>query len=109
MQTRISETFNTNQDNRLNANSGIRTGGRGERMGLTIKPRKECHWDLVSLGEVMVRLDPGDRRVATARSFEVCEGGGGYKGARGLERWFGPRTPSVTVFTCDPIGPLLQG
>src|SRR6267142_183523 len=49
-------------------------GGRGERMALTIKPKKECRWDLVSLGEVMVRLDPGERRIATARSFANLEG-----------------------------------
>src|SRR6266700_651384 len=49
--------------------------GRGECMGLTIRTKKECRWDLVSLGEVMVRFDPGDRRIATARAFEVCEGG----------------------------------
>src|SRR6266850_1953388 len=58
-------------------------------MGLTIKPKEVCRWDLVSLGEVMVRLDPGDRRIATARSFEVCEGGGEYNVARGLKRGFG--------------------
>ncbi len=51
-------------------------------MGLTIKPKKDCRWDLVSLGEVMVRLYPGDRRIHTARSFEVCEGGGEYNVAR---------------------------
>ena len=45
-------------------------------MALAIKPKKECRWDLVSLGEVMVRFDPGERRIRTARSFEVCEGGG---------------------------------
>src|SRR2546423_6992996 len=78
-------------------------------MGLTIKPRKECHWDLVSLGEVMVRLDPGDRRVATARSFEVCEGGGGYNVARGLKRCFGLNTAVVTGFTDDPVGRVLEG
>src|SRR5437764_5888883 len=77
-------------------------------MGLTIKPRKECHWDLVSLGEVMVRLDPGDRRVATARSFEVCEGGGEYNVARGLKRGFGLNTAIVTVVTDDPVGRLLK-
>ena len=51
-------------------------------MGLTIKPKKECRWDLISLGEVMVRFDPGDRRIVTARSFEVSEGGGEYNVAR---------------------------
>src|SRR5437773_12002474 len=77
-------------------------------MGLTIKPKKEGHWDLVSLGEVMVRFDPGDRRIATARSFEVCEGGGEYNVARGLKRCFGLDMAVVTAFADDPVGRLLQ-
>src|SRR5213594_2810260 len=77
-------------------------------MALTIKAKKECHWDLVSLGEVMVRLDPGDRRIATARSFAVCEGGGEYNVARGLKRCFGLDTAVVTAFADDPVGRLLQ-
>src|SRR6267142_1209481 len=77
-------------------------------MGLTIKPKKDCRWDLVSLGEVMVRLDPGERRIATARSFEVCEGGGEYNVARGLKRCFGLDTAVVTAFADDPVGRLLQ-
>ena len=77
-------------------------------MGLTIKPKKDCRWDLVSLGEVMVRLDPGERRIATARSFEVYEGGGEYNVARGLKRCFGLDTAVVTAFTDDPVGKLLQ-
>src|SRR6059058_2265652 len=77
-------------------------------MALTIKPKKECRWDLVSLGEVMVRFDPGERRIATARSFEVCEGGGEYNVARGLKRCFGLETAIVTAFVDDPVGRLLQ-
>src|SRR5947207_3090883 len=77
-------------------------------MALTIKGKKECRWDLVSLGEVMVRFDPGERRIATARSFEVCEGGGEYNVARGLKRCFGLETAIVTAFVDDPVGRLLQ-
>src|SRR5262250_1800976 len=77
-------------------------------MALTIKPKKECRWDLVSLGEVMVRFDPGDRRIATTRRFEVCEGGGEYNVARGLKRCFGLETAVVTAFADDPVGRLLQ-
>src|SRR5579859_6326546 len=77
-------------------------------MALTIKAKKECRWDLVSLGEVMVRFDPGERRIATARSFEVCEGGGEYNVARGLKRCFGLDTAVVTAFADDPVGRLLQ-
>jgi 2-dehydro-3-deoxygluconokinase len=77
-------------------------------MPLTIRPKSQCRWDLLSLGEVMVRFDPGDRRVATARTFEVCEGGGEYNVARGLKRCFGLDTAIVTAFADDPVGRLLQ-
>src|SRR6202162_4419141 len=77
-------------------------------MGLTVRPKKECRWDLVSLGEVMLRLDPGDRRIATTRTFEVCEGGGEYNVARGLKRCFGLDTAIVTAFADDSVGRLLQ-
>ena len=77
-------------------------------MGLTIKSKKECRWDLISLGEVMVRLDPGERRIATTRTFEVCEGGGEYNVARGLKRCFGLDTAVVTAFVDDPVGRLLK-
>jgi len=56
----------------------------------------------------MVRFDPGDRRIATARNFEVCEGGGEYNVARGLKRCFGLDTAIVTAFADDPVGRLLQ-
>lgn len=77
-------------------------------MPLTIKPKKECRWDLLGLGEVMLRFDPGERRIHTARSFEVCEGGGEYNVARGLKRCFGQDTAVVTAFTNDPVGRLLE-
>jgi len=56
----------------------------------------------------MVRFDPGEKRIATARSFEVCEGGGEYNVARGLKRCFGLDTAVVTAFADDPVGRLLQ-
>jgi len=77
-------------------------------MGLKIKPKAECRWDLVSLGEVMVRFDPGEGRLSTARSFNVYEGGGEYNVARGLKRCFGMETAIVTAFADDPVGRLLQ-
>jgi 2-dehydro-3-deoxygluconokinase len=77
-------------------------------MALKVKAKEGCRWDLVSLGEVMVRFDPGDRRISTARRFEVCEGGGEYNVARGLKRCFGLDTAIVTVFADDPVGRLLQ-
>lgn len=63
---------------------------------------------MVSLGEVMLRFDPGDRRVWTTRSFEVSEGGGEYNVARGLKRCFGLDTAIVTAFADNPVGRLLQ-
>src|SRR6202161_4666141 len=77
-------------------------------MALTIKTKDSCRWDLVSLGEIMLRFDPGDRRISTARSFEVCEGGGEYNVARGLKRCFGLDAAVVTAFADDPVGRLLQ-
>ncbi|HEX2611999.1 MAG TPA: sugar kinase, partial [Fibrobacteria bacterium] len=61
-------------------------------MPLKIKPKDQCLFDQISLGEVMLRLDPGDMRVRTARSFTAWEGGGEYNVARGLRRCFGLRT-----------------
>jgi 2-dehydro-3-deoxygluconokinase len=75
---------------------------------LKIKPASECRWDIVSLGEVMLRLDPGARRVATTRSFEVSEGGGEYNVARGLKRCFGYRAAVVTALADNPVGRLVE-
>lgn len=75
---------------------------------LTIRPKEECRWDIVSLGEVMLRLDPGDKRIHTTRSFEVWEGGGEYNVARGLKRCFGLDAAVVTALADNPIGKLVQ-
>src|SRR6516164_5337062 len=77
-------------------------------MPLSIKPKKVCRWDLISLGEVMLRFDPGDRRIWTTRTFEVSEGGGEYNVARGLKRCFGLDTAIVTAIADNPIGRLLE-
>src|SRR5579872_5014160 len=77
-------------------------------MGLKIKSKEGCRWDLVSLGEVMLRLDPVDRRVWTARNFDVSEGGGEYNVARGLKRCFGLDTAIATAFAANPVGRLIQ-
>ena len=65
-------------------------------------------WDLVALGEVMLRLDPGDERVSTTRSFRAWEGGGEYNVARSLRRAFGKRTAIVTALADNPIGRLIE-
>src|SRR5258705_4548843 len=77
-------------------------------MSLTIKQKDSCRWDLVSLGEVMLRFDPGEYRIWTTRRFEVSEGGGEYNVARGLKRCFGLETAIVTAFAKNPVGLLLQ-
>ncbi len=75
---------------------------------LTINPKENCRWDLVSLGEVMLRLDPGDGRTSTARNFRVWEGGGEYNVARGLNRCFGMDTAIVTSLADNLVGRLVQ-
>ena len=77
-------------------------------MSLTLRPAAQCRFDLVSLGEVMLRLDPGDTRIHSARSFRAWEGGGEYNVARGLRRCFGLRTAVVTAFVDNPVGRLLE-
>jgi 2-dehydro-3-deoxygluconokinase len=77
-------------------------------MSLTIKPKSGCRWDLVTLGEVMLRFDPGEYRIWTTRNFRVSEGGGEYNVARGLKRCFGLDTTIVTAFAKNPVGQLLQ-
>jgi 2-dehydro-3-deoxygluconokinase len=75
---------------------------------LTIKPKQQCMWDMVALGEVMLRLDPGDVRIATAREFRAWEGGGEYNVARGLKRCFGLDTAIVTALADNPVGRLVE-
>jgi 2-dehydro-3-deoxygluconokinase len=75
---------------------------------LNIKPEQGCRWDLVALGEVMLRLDPGETRIHAARSFRVWEGGGEYNVARGLKRCFGVRTAVVTALADNPVGRLVE-
>jgi 2-dehydro-3-deoxygluconokinase len=77
-------------------------------MALAIKQKDGCRWDLISLGEVMLRFDPGEYRIWTAREFRASEGGGEYNVARGLKRCFGQETAIVTAFAKNPVGSLLQ-
>ncbi|MFY9803906.1 MAG: sugar kinase [Candidatus Acidiferrales bacterium] len=75
---------------------------------MNIKSKESCRWDLLSLGEVMLRFDPGDRRIWTTRQFAVSEGGGEYNVARGLQRCFGLDTAVVTALADNPIGRLVE-
>ncbi len=75
---------------------------------LNLKPSSACRWDMVSLGEVMLRLDPGAGRIHTTRAFQVWEGGGEYNVARGLKRCFGMTTAIVTALADNPVGRLVE-
>ncbi len=77
-------------------------------MAFEIRPKDQCRWDAAALGEVMLRLDPGDARIRTTRSFKVWEGGGEYNVARGLRRCFGLRTTVVTGIVENEVGRLLE-
>jgi 2-dehydro-3-deoxygluconokinase len=71
-------------------------------------PAEACRYDIVSLGEVMLRLDPGDGRISTTRTFQAWEGGGEYNVARGLRRCFGCRAALVTALVDNEVGRLIE-
>ncbi len=75
---------------------------------VTVKPAGTCQWDFLSLGEVMLRFDPGEERISTTRHFRVWEGGGEYNAARALRRCFGQRTSVVTALVDNPVGRLVE-
>jgi len=77
-------------------------------MSLGLRPAAECRYDALSLGEVMLRLDPGEERIHTTRNFRVWEGGGEYNVARGLRRAFGLRTGVVTALVDNAVGRLVE-
>src|SRR5215467_14303581 len=75
---------------------------------LYIIPAGSCRWDMIALGEIMLRLDPGEGRIRSAREFKVWEGGGEYNVARGLRRCFGLKTAVCTAFADNDVGRLLE-
>ena len=77
-------------------------------MKLELRKKEDCTFDMISLGEIMLRLDPGDSRIRTARSFRVWEGGGEYNVARGLRKCFGLKTAAVTALADNEIGRLVE-
>ena len=77
-------------------------------MNLNLKPADQCRFDAVSLGEIMLRFDPGEGRIRTARSLRVWEGGGEYNVVRGLRKCFGMHTAVITAFAENEVGKLLE-
>jgi 2-dehydro-3-deoxygluconokinase len=77
-------------------------------MNTIVIPDSSRHWDCISLGEVMLRLDPGESRIHATRQFQVWEGGGEYNVARGLRRCFGLRTAIATALAENPVGRLVE-
>ncbi len=75
---------------------------------LNIKPSSECTYDCISLGEVMLRLDPGEGRIRTARQFRAWEGGGEYNVSRGLRKCFGKKTAIITALADNEVGALIE-
>lgn len=75
---------------------------------LNLRPESECKYDVLSLGEIMLRLDPGEGRIHTTRQFSAWEGGGEYNVARGLKRCFGKRAAVVTAIVDNSVGRLLE-
>ena len=73
-----------------------------------IKDKSLAQFDIVSLGEVMLRLDPGEDRIRTARTLRVWEGGGEYNVARGLKKCFGLRAGLVSAFAKNEVGYLIE-
>ncbi len=95
---------------------GVPLGGESDHItprhhpsaGLNLKAAQGTQWDLVALGEVMLRFDPGQERISRTRNFQVWEGGGEYNVARGLRRCFGMKTSIVTALADNPVGRLLE-
>src|SRR5215510_5564227 len=75
---------------------------------LNLKPAGSAKYDLIALGEIMLRFDPGEGRVRTAREFKAWEGGGEYNVARGLRRCFGLETAVCTAFADNEVGRLIE-
>ena len=75
---------------------------------LEIKDKTLCRWDLVSLGEILLRFDPGDRRIHNARTYQVWDGGAEYNVAANLSRVFRKRSAIATALLDNPLGRLAE-
>ena len=77
-------------------------------MPIQLRDKARCQYDLIALGEIMLRFDPGETRIRCAREFKVWEGGGEYNVARGLCRCFGLKTAVGTALADNDVGHLLE-
>ena len=77
-------------------------------MPIQLRDKAQCQYDMIALGEIMLRLDPGEGRIRCAREFKVWEGGGEYNVARGLRRCFGLKTAVGTALADNDVGHLLE-
>jgi 2-dehydro-3-deoxygluconokinase len=80
----------------------------GNVMAIQLRDKSTCKYDQISLGEIMLRLDPGEGRIRTARSFTAWEGGGEYNTSRGLRKCFGYKTAVCTAFVDNEVGHLIE-
>lgn len=71
---------------------------------LRTKTASETSWDLVSLGEILIRFDPGELRIRDARQFRVWDGGAEYNVAKNISRVFGLRTAVASSCVDNQIG-----
>jgi 2-dehydro-3-deoxygluconokinase len=77
-------------------------------MAIQLRDKSQCKYDMMALGEIMLRFDPGESRIRSAREFKVWEGGGEYNVARGLRRCFGLRAAVATALADNPVGRLVE-
>jgi 2-dehydro-3-deoxygluconokinase len=92
----------------LHACATLRAALGAEMALLSIQSSTDVKWDMLALGEVLLRLDPGEGRIRSSRQFRAWEGGGEYNAARGLRRCFGHRTGLLSAFADNEIGRLLE-
>ncbi len=76
---------------------------------LEIKEKSSCKWDFVSLGELLLRFDPDDSRIADAREFKVWDGGAEYNIAANLRRVFSLNVSLISALNDNEIGRLAIG
>jgi len=73
-----------------------------------VKFKDNYRWDLLGLGEVLLRFDPGNEALHRARNFRVWDGGGEYNVAKNLSSVFGRATAIKTALTDNALGRLAE-